>query len=150
MERDHRRVRDGLHAGAEAARHGDPERISGRGPLRTAAAYPHNNDYRNVVGCSGGLNMYHPPVADPTTGIMYASHRRGCRAPSFLVPTNGEDEERGLPGLSAVSWRGRERHTSTTGTTVAAWAPGGRRAFLPLIEGLPVYKPLYQGLAPTT
>ncbi len=109
--------------------------------------YPHNNDYRNVVGCSGGLNMYHPPVADPTTGIMYASHRRGCRAPSFLVPTNGEDEERGLPGLSAVSWRGRERHTSTTGTTVAAWAPGGRRAFLPLIEGLPVYKPLYQGLA---
>ena len=109
--------------------------------------YPHNNDYRNVVGCMGGLNIYHPPVADPTTGIMYASHRRGCSAPSFLVPTNGEDEERGLPGLSAESWRGRERHTPTTGTTVAAWAPGGPRAVLPLIEGLPVYKPLYQGLA---
>jgi quinoprotein glucose dehydrogenase len=30
---------------------------------------------------------------------------------------------------------------------VAAWAPGGPRAVLPLIEGLPVYKPLFQKLA---
>ena len=111
--------------------------------------YPHNHEYRNVVGCMGGLNVYHPAVADPTTGIMYASHNRGCSAPSFLVPTNGVDVERGLPGQAAESWRGRERHTPTTGTTVAAWRPGGPRAgsLLPLIEGLPVYKPLYQGLA---
>ena len=109
--------------------------------------YPHNNSYRNVVGCMGGLNIYHPPSADPTTGIMYASHNRACSAPSFLVPTNGEDVERGLPGLSAEAWRGRERHTPTTGTTVAAYAPGGPRAPLPLIDGLPVYKPLYQKLA---
>ena len=109
--------------------------------------YPHDNEYRNVVGCLGGVNIYHPPVADPTTGIMYASHTRACSAPSFLVPTNGVDEERGLPGLSAEPWRGRERHTSTTGTTVAAWAPGGPRAFLPLIDRLPVFKPLYQALA---
>ena len=109
--------------------------------------YPHDNDYRNVVGCMGGLNIYHPPVADPTTGIMYASHNRGCSAPSFMVPTNGEDVERGLPGLSAEAWRGRERHTPTTGTTVAAYAPGGPRAPLPLIEGLPLYQPLFQKLA---
>jgi quinoprotein glucose dehydrogenase len=109
--------------------------------------YPHDNDYRNVVGCLGGVNIYHPPVADPTTGIMYASHNRACSAPGFLVPTNGEDEERGLPELSAEAWRGRERHTATTGTTVAAWAPGGPRTFLPAVERLPVYKPLYQGLA---
>ena len=111
--------------------------------------YPHNHEYRNVVGCMGGLNIYHPPVADPTTGIMYAPHNRGCSAPSFLVPTNGVDEERGLPGRAAEGWRGRERHTPTTGTTVAAWAPGGPRPpeFLPLIDGLPVYKPLYQALA---
>ena len=63
------------------------------------------------------------------------------------MPTNGEDVERGLPGLSAEAWRGRERHTPTTGTTVAAYAPGGPRAPLPNIEGLPVYKPLYQALA---
>ena len=109
--------------------------------------YPHDHEYRNVVGCSGGLNIYHPAVADPTTGIMYASHNRTCSAPSFLLPTNGVDVERGLPGQSAEAWRGRERHTPTTGTTVAAWAPGGRREFLPAINRLPVYKPLYQRLA---
>lgn len=109
--------------------------------------YPHDNPYRNVVGCVGGLNIYHPPVADPTTGIMYASHRRTCSAPAFMEATNGIDEERGLPGQSAEAWRGRERHTPTTGTTVAAWAPGRSREFLPLIDRLPVYKPLFQGLA---
>jgi len=112
-----------------------------------ALPYPHDNPYRNVVGCVGGLNIYHPPVADPTTGIMYASHKRTCSAPSFMEPTNGVDEERGLPGQSAEAWRGRERHTPTTGTTVAAWAPGRSREFLPLVERLPVYKPLFQGLA---
>jgi quinoprotein glucose dehydrogenase len=109
--------------------------------------YPHDNAYRNVIGCMGGLNIYHPPVADPTTGIMYAPHSRNCSAPTFLVPTNGVDEPRGLPGRSAEAWRGRERHTPTTGLTVAAWAPGGAREPLPFVEGLPVYRPLYQGLA---
>ncbi len=107
----------------------------------------HGNDYVNVVGCMGGLNIYHPSIADPSTGIMYASHNRGCSAPRFMVPTNGIDEPRGLPGMSAEGWRGRERHTPTTGTTVAAWAPGGIPVSLPLIDGLPVYKPLYQALA---
>ena len=111
--------------------------------------YPHNNDFINNVGCMGGLNIYHPAVADPTTGIMYASHNRQCSAPGFLVPTKGVDQERtDFSGPSAESWRGRERVTPTTGTTVAAWRPGGPSGgLLPLIEGLPVYKPLYQGLA---
>ena len=108
--------------------------------------YPHDHQYRNVVGCMGGLNIYHPSVADPTTGIMYASHNRVCSAPAFMVPTNGVDEERGLP-RQAAGWRGRERHTPTTGTTVAEWAPGGPSEGLSLIDGLPVYKPLFQGLA---
>ena len=77
---------------------------------------------------------------------MYASHNRVCSAPAFMVPTNGVDEERGLP-RQAAGWRGRERHTPTTGTTVAAWAPGGPSEGLSLIDGLPVYKPLFQGLA---
>ena len=109
--------------------------------------YPHDHNYRNVIGCIGGLNIYHPAVADPSTGIMYASHKRACSAPRFLVPTNGADEERGLPGQSAEAWRGRERHTPTTGTTVAAWAPGGPAEFPSLLEGLPLYKPLDQALA---
>lgn len=109
--------------------------------------YPHQNSYRNVVGCVGGLNIYHPPVADPSTGILYASHTRSCTAPPFLVPTGGVDVERGLPGRSAEAWRGRERHTPTTGTTVAAYKPGGPRESLPMIDGLPVYEPLFQALA---
>ena len=109
--------------------------------------YPHDNEYRNVVSCMGGLNIYHPPIADPTTGMMYASHNRQCSAPGFMVPTNGEDEEHGLAGLDADDWRGRQRYTPTTGTTVAAYAPGGPLEPLPLIQGLPLYKPLYQALA---
>ncbi len=109
--------------------------------------YPHDNEYRNVVGCMGGLNIYHPPIADPTTGMMYASHNRQCSAPGFIVPTNGEDEEHGLAGLDADDWRGRQRYTPTTGTTVVAYAPGGPLEPLPLIQGLPLYKPLYQALA---
>ena len=108
--------------------------------------YPHTNDYRNVIGCAGGLNIYQPPVADPSTGIMYAPHSRTCGAQRFMVPTNGVDEPRGLAGMSEEAWRGRERHTPTTGTTVAAWAPGGPGEFPALIDGLPFYKP-WQGLA---
>jgi quinoprotein glucose dehydrogenase len=110
--------------------------------------WPNQSAVVNNVGCMGGLNIYHPPVADPTTGIMYASHTRNCSAPSYLVPTNGVDEERGLAGRDPESWRGRERHTPTTGTTVADYKQGGpTTGRLPQIDGLPVYKPLYQALA---
>jgi glucose dehydrogenase len=111
--------------------------------------FPHKNTFINNVGCVGGLNIYHPPVADPTTGILYASHSRSCTAPSYLVPTNGKDEERTeFAGKSEEAWRGRDRVTPTTGTTVAAWKQGGPpTGRLPLIEGLPVYKPLFSALA---
>jgi quinoprotein glucose dehydrogenase len=111
--------------------------------------YPHKNTFINNVGCQGGLNIYHPPVADPTTGMMYASHTRNCSAPSYLVPTNGKDEERTeFAGKSTEAWRGRDRVTPTTGTTVAAWKQGGpTTGRLPQIDGLPVYKPLSQALA---
>lgn len=111
--------------------------------------YPHANTFVNTVGCVGGLNIFHPPVADPTTGVMYAPHARNCTAPSYLVPTGGKDVERTeFAGKSEEAWRGRERVTPTTGTTVAAWKQGGpTTGRLPVIDGLPVYKPLYQGLA---
>jgi glucose dehydrogenase len=111
--------------------------------------YPHKNTFINNVGCVGGLNIYHPPVADPTTGMMYASHIRSCTAPQYLVPTNGVDQERTeFAGKSEEAWRGRDRVTPTTGTTVAAYKQGGpNTGRLPSIDGLPVYKPLNQGLA---
>jgi outer membrane protein assembly factor BamB len=93
--------------------------------------YPHKNSFLNNVGCVGGLNIYHPPVADPTTGILYASHQRGCSAPSFLVPTEGKDEERTeFAGKSEEAWRGRDRVTPTTGTTAAHRRAAGLQAAL--------------------
>jgi glucose dehydrogenase len=111
--------------------------------------FPHKNTFVNNVGCVGGLNIYHPPVADPASGILYASHSRSCTAPSYLVPTNGKDDERTeFAGKSEEAWRGRDRVTPTTGSTVAAWKQGGpTTGRLPLLDGLPVYKPLFSALA---
>ena len=114
----------------------------------------HDNDFYNNVGCLGGGNVIpHPPVADPSTGIMYASHRRTCNAPGFMAPTGGVDEDDpsyAVPGETGAT----PNSTPTTGTTVAAWLPGGFRrpsdaqaplvsvTGLPTIDGLRIYKPM--------
>ena len=114
----------------------------------------HDNDFYNNVGCIGGGNIIpHPPVADPSTGIMYASHRRGCSAPGFMAPTGGVDEDD--PSYAAPGAGGATPNsTPTTGTTVAAWLPRGFRrpsdtqaplvsvTGLPTIAGLRLYKPM--------
>ena len=114
----------------------------------------HDNDFYNNVGCLGAGNVIpHPPVADPSTGMMYVSHRRTCTAPQFMAPTGGVDEDDpnyAVPGPSAAT----PNSTPTTGTTVAAWLPGGVRrptntqaplvsvTGLPTIDGLRLYKPM--------
>ena len=114
----------------------------------------HANDFYNNVGCIGGGNIIpHPPVADPSTGLMYASHRRGCNAPGFMAPTGGVDEDDpnyAVPGATGAT----PNSTPTTGTTVAAWLPGGFRrpsesqstlvsvTGLPRIDGLRLFKPM--------
>ena len=103
--------------------------------------YNHDNDFINNVGCIGGGNVIpHPPVADPSTGMMYASHRRGCNASGFMEPTNGVDEdhmEYAVPGDGGAT----PNYTPTTGTTVVAWLPGSGGG-LPTIDGLRLYKPM--------
>jgi quinoprotein glucose dehydrogenase len=101
----------------------------------------HGNGYLNNVGCMGGGNVIpHPPAADPSTGLMFVSHSRSCSAPGFMAPTNGVDEDDAnypVPGQGGAT----PNSTPTTGTTVAAWLPGGGGgAALPRIEGLPIYK----------
>ena len=114
----------------------------------------HENTYYNNVGCLGGGNIIpHPPVADPDTGLMFASHRRNCFAPGFMAPTGGVDEDNpdyAVPGETGAT----PNSTPTTGTTVAAWLPGGFRhpteaqepfvsvTGLPTIDGLRLYKPM--------
>ena len=103
--------------------------------------YEHDNDFINNVGCIGGGNIIpHPPVADPSTGMMYASHRRGCNAPGFMEPTGGvdvDDPDYAVPDADGVT----PNSTPTTGTTVSAWLPGSGGG-LPTIEGLRLYKPM--------
>ena len=114
----------------------------------------HNNSFYNNVGCLGGGNIIpHPPVADPSTGILYTSHRRTCNAPGFMASTGGVDEDDpdyAVPGATGAT----PNSTPTTGTTVAAWLPGGFRrptdsqadfvsvTGLPRIDGLRLYKPM--------
>ena len=114
----------------------------------------HDNEFYNNVGCRGGGNIIpHPPVADPSTGLMYASHWRGCNAPGFMAPTGGVDEDD--PNYAAPGATGATPNTTPkTGTTVAAWLPGGFRrptdaqaplvsvTGLPRIDGLRLYKPM--------
>ena len=99
----------------------------------------YEGEYINNVGCLGGGNIIpHPPVADPTTGMMYNSHRRNCFAPGFMRPTNGVDRDNPNypePGEGGAT----PNSTPTTGLTVAAWLPGGGGG-LPTIDGLSVFK----------
>ena len=101
----------------------------------------HGHDYINNVGCVGAGNVIsHPPVADPSTGMMYASHHRTCSAPRMMRATNGVDIDNPTypePGAGGAT----PNRTPTTGTTVSAWLPG-RPAPLQSIDGLPVYKPM--------
>ena len=98
-----------------------------------------DNNFLNNVGCQGAGNVIpHPPGADPSTGMMYASHRRTCSAPGFMRPTNGVDQDNpnfAVPGDGGAT----PNYTPTTGTTVAAWAPGGGGG-LPTVDGLQIWK----------
>jgi len=100
-----------------------------------------DNDYINNIGCIGGGNVIpHPPVGDPSTGLMFASHARNCFAPGFMRPTNGVDRDNPnypIPGQGGVT----PNSTPTTGKTVVAWLPGGGGG-LPTIDGLRVFKPM--------
>ncbi len=101
----------------------------------------HENDYINNIGCIGGGNVIpHQPVADPSTGLMFASHARNCFAPGFMRPTNGVDRDNPnypIPGEGGAT----PNSTPTTGKTVAAWLPGGGGG-LPTIDGLRIFKPM--------
>jgi glucose dehydrogenase len=107
-----------------------------------ALPFNHENDYSNNIGCIGGGNVIsHPPVADPSTGMMYTSHHRNCFAPGYMSPTNGQDRDNpnyATPGDGGVT----PNSTPTTGTTVAAWLPGGGGGGMPTIDGLRLFKPM--------
>jgi len=96
------------------------------------------------VRCASGVNIPHPPVADPTTGIVYSSHARSCGTTGYMGPTHGVDVDNpDFAQASAEDWRGRDRSTPTTGRTVVDWLPVPGAPQLPRIDGLPLWKGPY-------
>jgi glucose dehydrogenase len=111
--------------------------------------YNHTHtDFINQVGCQGAGNVVsHPPAADPSTGRLYASHRRTCNAAGYLAPTNGIDVDD--PSYAHPDQLGgaTPNETPTTGRTVVAWRPVAGAPQLPRIQGLPLWKPINQHLS---
>ena len=87
----------------------------------------HPSGQRSFVSCpSGATNINGPTSADPVSGILYVSTRRGCRSEN-IVP--GQDLD-------------RPDDIMTTGTTIAEWAVLNRGDFRGP-QGLPIWKPPY-------
>ena len=82
------------------------------------------------IRCYGGLNITHPATLDPTTGILYASHRRNCSG--------------GRVGLGADA--DEQDNPRTTGITISQWVAGAGGG-LPRVQGLPIPKPPYNRLS---
>jgi quinoprotein glucose dehydrogenase len=92
-------------------------------PIQTG----HPSGLRSFVSCpSGATNINGPSSADPVTGVLYVSTRRGCRSEN-IVPGRELD----LPD-----------DIMTTGTTIADWAVANRGDFRGP-QGLPIFKPPY-------
>ncbi|MDA1369900.1 MAG: PQQ-binding-like beta-propeller repeat protein [Proteobacteria bacterium] len=77
-------------------------------------------------GGAGGANIYGPPVADPTSNILYVTSMNSCES---LRVISGEEADARIP--------------EPTGTTFAQYANdrGGRRPRMP--SGIPYVKPPY-------
>ena len=76
-------------------------------------------------GDVGGVNIDGPAAADPTTGILYVTSRKGCTS-RIIVPGTERDS----------------REDAQTGTTIANFAVGGS-AFVRGPNGLSLFKPPY-------
>ena len=100
------------------------------GPYMPRLYVGHDAGVEANIRCSGGLNIGHPAVFDPTTNTLYASHGPGCGG-GFVMP-GIEADVADDPG--------------TTGTTISEWVagPGGG---LPQVQGLPIWKPPYNRLS---
>ena len=87
----------------------------------------HSSGLRSFVSCpSGASNIFGPTSADPDTGVLYVSTRRGCRSEN-IVPGAAIDEPDDI---------------KTTGRSIADFAVLNRGDFRGP-QGLPIFKPPY-------
>lgn len=87
----------------------------------------HQSGLRSFVSCpSGASNIFGPTSADPETGILYVSTRRGCRSENIVAGSMVDEPD----------------EIKTTGTTIADFAVLNRGDFRGP-QGLPIFKPPY-------
>jgi glucose dehydrogenase len=89
-----------------------------------------DNDYGKLAtfwcpGDNGAANIYSPPVADPTTGVLYVSSRKDCTS-RIIAPGEERDALLDEPSGTTVSDYAVLRYEAVTGP-----------------DRLPLYKPPY-------
>ena len=104
------------------------------GPYIPPLPNDHAESVRGWIACSGGLNITHPAVLDPETGILYQPSGPGC-AGRTVRP--GEDVDDGVHGCTSDSG-----DCTTTGKTVSDWVRGGGVGWGGP-QRLPIHKPPY-------
>jgi quinoprotein glucose dehydrogenase len=104
------------------------------GPYMPPLPNNHSEPVKGWVGCSGGINITHPAVLDPETGVLYQSSGPGC---SGRTVQPGADVD--APDHGCTSDSGR---CTTTGTTLSDWVSGGGVGWGGP-QGLSIHKPPY-------
>ena len=90
----------------------------------------HPSGLRSFVSCpSGASNIFGPPAADPTSGVIFVPTLRGCRSENIV------------PGAMIDA----PDDIMTTGTTIADFAVVNRGDFRGP-QGLPIFKPPYSSI----
>ena len=79
------------------------------------------------AAAAAGNIIPHPPVADPSTGLMFNSHRRTLQRPGVHAAHRRGGSGQSRTTRAPAPGGATPNSTPTTGTTVAAWLPGGFR-----------------------
>jgi quinoprotein glucose dehydrogenase len=87
---------------------------------------------RGWVGCSGGVNITHPAVLDPDSGILYQASGPGCAGRTLRRGADVDGETHPCTSDSG--------DCTTTGETIADWVRGGNVPWAGP-QGLPMFKP---------
>jgi len=96
------------------------------GPYLPRLHVGHDAGVTNNIRCAGGVNITHPAVMDPTTGILYVAHGPSCSGGFVMSGQEKDDPD----------------DPFTTGTTISRWVAGPSGG-IPGPQGLPIFKPPY-------
>ena len=102
------------------------------GPYMPPLPENHTEPVKGWIACSGGINITHPAVLDPETGVLYQASGPSCSGRN-VQPGAKVD----APDHACTSDSGR---CATTGVTVSDWVSGGGVGWGGP-QGLPIHKP---------